>query len=659
MEFNENIENEQRPAIAVWGTKRGKQTFFTDNLVDKIDKELTDARTPIQFAITQMDFYSFEQTPKYQCFTAYRTILDWVNRPGYYAVSLLVPAGYVLSGNPLDTLNKMREIYWDKYVENAFAGYRIKDDEHESPYYFIKAINDAQLTLEKKRCAPAGQQKAVFRYSDDDTLKVFFDACLHPTFQPYKAIYLLPETNRLTSSLETLQDIDVHHLGKVYELTIHLYDQDNKQKKPLNEVALKVLKNDQIIFEQKVNPPVVIPLDKSDQDKIMYVAEKDRYQTFNSLNREQWDVADYEEKEEQGTIYLAIPLAITEEEKQRQAQVKQGQERQGPTRDTEDDPDDQIHRQGHIKIANNTHKNLQGKAEDNPTDEVTHKVRNPRVTPQKRNTQIQDKAEQRKEDPESFLQKHKKKLVPAAIATGAALVLIFVILQLGGGSSTPPINWADSTQNLTSAALFQSNWEWNKEDYTTFEMALNQQRRKLSEVPSSDSLNGANYLDSLANQAKVAYKTALQLAINKQIDNPNFSFKNTNKLREPAKYNKLDYEKLEAYWRLTLFVSAADQLIKRGNVGQTIRVDSYSFSPSKLYSGLKNVTRNLVNGKYKFLNPEQKRIVQLYKDVVEFYTTNGNNNPKSLQQFRDYVKQVAGATRLAEIETFLQDRSIL
>ena len=38
MEFNENIENEQRPAIAVWGTKRGKQTFFTDNLVDKIEE---------------------------------------------------------------------------------------------------------------------------------------------------------------------------------------------------------------------------------------------------------------------------------------------------------------------------------------------------------------------------------------------------------------------------------------------------------------------------------------------------------------------------------------------------------------------------------------------------------------------------------------------
>jgi len=240
------------------------------------------------------------------------------------------------------------------------------------------------------------------------------------------------------------------------------------------------------------------------------------------------------------------------------------------------------------------------------------------------------------------------------------LILILVIMQLGGGgSSSATINWADSTQNLTRATIFQSNWEWNTEDYATFETALNQYRRKLSNVPTSDSLNGANHLDSLANQAKAIHTTALQLTIDQQIDQTNFSFKNTQKLLEAAKHHRLNYEKLEAYWRLTLFVSAADQLIKQGNIEQTLRVGSYSYKPSTLYNGLKNVARNLVNGKYKFLNPEQKRIVQLYKDVVAFYTTNGKNNPKSLKQFRDYVKQVAGATRLAEIETFLQDRSIL
>ncbi|HAS40231.1 MAG TPA: hypothetical protein DCS93_07120 [Microscillaceae bacterium] len=657
MEFN-NIENEQRPAIAVWGTKRGKQTFFTDKLVDKaeVDQYLTDVRTPIQFTSTKLDFYSFEQTAQYQCFTAYRTILDWVNRPGYYAVSLLLPTGYKLSDNPLSVLDAMRDTYWEKYIEQTSVGCGIKKETSEAAYFFIEEVKQAKLTLKRGGNTALGSQKIIFRYSNQDTLKDFFEKYAHPKFHSYQTIYLLPESSSLTSSLDALVGIDLNNLGKVYEVTIHVHDENSEQKQ-LTGATIKVLKNDAVILEKVFEQPIVFQLEMSEEDDIRYIASKKNYEPFNSIRKDQFERAHYEKKEKEGTVYLAIPLVMTPEAKesirtQRQAPKKS----EKPVEQTQKGTSKTRHKQG--RKTQQKHHTSKGK------NIKIHEGREIDLSYRGQDNKNERKRRNKVKNQSNFLKKYRK-LIGLILLL---VVIIAVVFRFSGGRHTNAVkDWKTKTEEIKKLAepITKANWQWNNDQYTKFVKTFDKQKNTIDSLQKVGIIvKNMIDLDSLKNGiVDPKAKMALDTAISKHLKSDRFDYVKTKKFITDATTFRLSTSKLEQYKSISIHCLFANQLIRKGYKKEEISIPGQerSYTPETIQSNFNTLLyKSRPGNEYGFLSETQRNILNIYQDILIAYNYKRHKSTEELKAYVLVRKELGteARKRWRQISEFLKNRGI-
>lgn len=182
--------------IAVWGLKLGHQIFFSSNGLNTASNDVTDVlediRGVVNFSTPGICFHSVELSEKYQIFSVYRTIYDWVGREGYFAISLFVPHGRELPpGRCYTLLQELLNLYERNYIDdrNKIVNYK------EDVTLFTRILD------EKGKLQPAssgtvvgsGNRYAQVRYTGTGDLIAFLDSPCRSEYAEFKEIFFINE----------------------------------------------------------------------------------------------------------------------------------------------------------------------------------------------------------------------------------------------------------------------------------------------------------------------------------------------------------------------------------------------------------------------------------------------------------------------------------
>lgn len=276
------FKDENILGLVAWGTKRGKKVFFSDNIADEteaIDNALYDIHSAVQFFGVNLTFYSFERNAEYESFTIYRTIYDWANRLGYYAVSVFLPAGKIVATENIPGLLKsLSASYWEKYIAPNPVSNRIREDVKEDPRSFVAEITDIKYKLSPLQTTNTvfGVQKCVLKFIDEVDLKSIFEDRRREELTKYGQVFVLPAGQQgLICNFEVLT---LPPVERKIRLIIKTYGYiSENESKLLLDTKLIVHKNKDLIFNDKVHggsyevPGLLL------RDKLQVIAEKDGY----------------------------------------------------------------------------------------------------------------------------------------------------------------------------------------------------------------------------------------------------------------------------------------------------------------------------------------------------------------------------------------------
>jgi len=141
--------------LLVWGTKRGLQPFFHFGVdIDEHELERMHGDNDIRnHNINPAEpygrtFYGIDQYNGTTLLHQFRTILDRVNRPGFYAVTLAIPAGKGLpAGTSLQLLNRLSGLYYQLYIQGSSATNQISVEGTEDPTAFGEVLRSPEFKL--------------------------------------------------------------------------------------------------------------------------------------------------------------------------------------------------------------------------------------------------------------------------------------------------------------------------------------------------------------------------------------------------------------------------------------------------------------------------------------------------------------------------------
>jgi hypothetical protein len=199
--------NRNVASLVLSGTKRGKQVFFADGIQEEtahIDNFIFDVRTLVQWERTNLTFFAFEQGNGFVVFSAYRTINDWLNRLGYYAVSVVIPEKYQVSSaqDLVAVLKTMLDIYKQQYMHEQ--SFRIKEEAKETIEPFKELLYSLRLEPTQKKQRFQKEAKGQYIYAQEEEIVQFFQA-----FQAIEQdqICFLPQIQRNNGSLRCSDNV--------------------------------------------------------------------------------------------------------------------------------------------------------------------------------------------------------------------------------------------------------------------------------------------------------------------------------------------------------------------------------------------------------------------------------------------------------------------
>ncbi|MBS1664765.1 MAG: hypothetical protein JST68_27210 [Bacteroidetes bacterium] len=196
--------------LIAWGTKQGVEEFFACNFLEKEtrrDYGLYDIRLSFQFSGPKFSFYCIEHFPDYSRITIYRTIIDWVGRAGFYAMTIVIPAGLTFreNNNIGELLSVLSDNYWSRYIASGPRPNMIDHEVIEDSQLFAAIIDDNKYRLianEEDPRSSDGEEVCIVRYKDETALSAIFENYEGEEFFKYKRVFLLPtETPTITSKL--------------------------------------------------------------------------------------------------------------------------------------------------------------------------------------------------------------------------------------------------------------------------------------------------------------------------------------------------------------------------------------------------------------------------------------------------------------------------
>ena len=196
--------------IAVWGLKLGHQIFFNSSGLDAGSHEvvdvLEDIRGVVNFSSPGISFHSVELSDRYQIFSVYRTIYDWVGREGYFAISLFVPQGKAMApGKCLELLQELLRLYENNYIDerNKIKNYK------EDIALFTREIEKvgSLVPAPPPVVKGSGNRYARVSYSGKADLERFLDSPSRQEYAAFKEIFFIDDADtrlRLSPNVVTL-----------------------------------------------------------------------------------------------------------------------------------------------------------------------------------------------------------------------------------------------------------------------------------------------------------------------------------------------------------------------------------------------------------------------------------------------------------------------
>jgi hypothetical protein len=185
---------------AVWGTKRGKSTFFhsRDLTNEEINDTLNDVRGAVTIREPNCNYYSIGFTANSKIYSQYFPVNDALGRPGFLAVTLYIPHNEKLDPENTDApcvlhlLNSMMNLYRSNYV----------DDQSRMILPLIEDVSLFDDEIARVSTIPdhdypgLSQTKndsiKIVRYNTDDELKQYFDLPYQDVYFEHRQILFIP-----------------------------------------------------------------------------------------------------------------------------------------------------------------------------------------------------------------------------------------------------------------------------------------------------------------------------------------------------------------------------------------------------------------------------------------------------------------------------------
>jgi hypothetical protein len=200
------LTNPEFCGLLVWGTKRGLIPFFHFGL-DIEESELerlhgdNDIRNHNINPAEPYDrlFYGIDQYSGMVLIHQFRTIIDYVDRPGFFAVTLVMPAGRGLAaGTTLPLLNQLSDKYHQLYVQGSAKPNQIRIGITEDSSLFGEIL---RLAVNRLISIPSDAVRSVvpkqaFIYSSAAELSAIFDHQGREEIRSVKKLFLFADGMR-------------------------------------------------------------------------------------------------------------------------------------------------------------------------------------------------------------------------------------------------------------------------------------------------------------------------------------------------------------------------------------------------------------------------------------------------------------------------------
>jgi len=169
------------------GTKLGAGTFMSHNINEDLsyinDKIMVDIRGEnigIRPPFNQV-FFGITHTANYTLLNCFRTIQDFVERPGFYAISIVLPPNKsMMPGKAVELLRKLNDLYYDMYVKpNTAFNCQILKDVEENKNIFVDIASSPNYNIINADSSISYNQKSqiAYKYNNEQELNQLFDFC--------------------------------------------------------------------------------------------------------------------------------------------------------------------------------------------------------------------------------------------------------------------------------------------------------------------------------------------------------------------------------------------------------------------------------------------------------------------------------------------------
>jgi hypothetical protein len=188
----------------VWGTKQGLQPFFSFGVELSEDSQIAmhgrndlrnhNFKTSDAFSRT---FYGIDESEGHRLVHQFKTIIDDTERPGFIAVTLVIPVGKRMNdGMCLQLLNHLTDKFSESYLQPKGSTYRIIRKNVEDTSLFGSILREPIYRLSDEM-APSTSGKvarACFTYSNQEELSSVFDRLNRSEIRAVEKLFLLSES---------------------------------------------------------------------------------------------------------------------------------------------------------------------------------------------------------------------------------------------------------------------------------------------------------------------------------------------------------------------------------------------------------------------------------------------------------------------------------
>jgi len=244
------IQDKNKPALIIWGTKRGKDVFFSVNLADSNDalnEQLKDVRGYITLQRGNLEFYSIDFNSDYTALSTIYTLNDALSRIGYLAITVVVDAGKKFrDAAGLNLLKKLQQLYMDRYVvTESVVNKRISLEARENVNLFEQLLSRFNADIIDNKVSypvlPAKNSTCFALYDDEAQLEEIFKFYNREEFVQYEKV-LVKHSQRTdivanSGNIVTLPPL----LPPSQEITCKVIVRDGASPvEPLNHLSLNI-----------------------------------------------------------------------------------------------------------------------------------------------------------------------------------------------------------------------------------------------------------------------------------------------------------------------------------------------------------------------------------------------------------------------------------